>query len=69
MQRQVIERMGPAGRFSLMAELSDEVIDLSLTAIARLHPELTSREVLARFVEKQHGAEIAAGFRKRQTQR
>lgn len=64
-QRAILQRMGPAGRFSLMADLSDEVISLAHQAIRRAHPELDDAGILVRFVNHHYGPELAEGVRRR----
>jgi hypothetical protein len=61
--------MGPAGRFALMAELSDEVIAMAHQAIAQTHPALDGVEIRVRFIEQNYGLALAQAVRRRLQER
>ena len=62
-QLQLLRDMSPADRVALALRLSSDVICASKRAIARTHPELTTRQVEHLFVELHYGKELADALR------
>jgi len=63
-QIELLREKTPAERFMLAAQLSQDVIQASKRAIARVHPEFTPRQVEHLFIELHYGRELADAVRK-----
>lgn len=64
-QIELLREKTPAERFMLAARLSQDVVQASKRAIARVHPEFTPRQVEHLFIELHYGRELADAVRKR----
>ena len=59
-QLAALRRLGPAGRFRLAAEMSEDARRISFEAERRRHPELTIAEARLVVLRRLWGAELAA---------
>jgi hypothetical protein len=64
-QLEVLRRAGPAGRYRLLCQLTDEVIDLSWRNLRAAHRADDGETVRLRFLEACYGAELAAAVARR----
>ncbi len=55
-----VRRLGPSGRLSLAAEMSEDARRISIEGERRRHPELTEAEARRAVFRRQWGAELAA---------
>lgn len=63
-QARLLAEKTPAERLMLAARLTQDVIQASKRAIARVHPEFTPRQVEHMFIELHYGRELADAVRK-----
>jgi len=59
-QLAALRRLGPAGRFRLAAEMSEDARRISLEGERRRHPELTAAEARHAVLRRCWGADLAA---------
>lgn len=64
-QLRLLAEKTPAERLMLAIRLSQEVIQASKRAIARVHPEFTPRQIEHLFIELHYGRELADAVRER----
>ena len=55
-----LRRLGPAGRFRLAAEMSEDARRISIEGEMRRHPELTAAEARLAVLRRMWGRELAA---------
>ena len=55
----MLRQAGPARRFELMAELSDEVVSLRRAALRKAHPLWSDEQIDLKLVEVTYGAGLA----------
>lgn len=58
-QLDLLRRASPGRRLGLALSLSDTVVELSRSALARSRPELTPEELAIRFVRRSYGDSLA----------
>jgi hypothetical protein len=63
-QIELLRRAGPGRRSVLAGKLSADALRLARRAIAEAFPDLDEWEQRAKFLEVQHGKELADGFRR-----
>lgn len=63
-QLRLLREKSPAERAALAVKLSSDVVQASKRAIARMHPELTPRQVGYLFVELHYGKSLADAVRR-----
>lgn len=67
-QIELLRRLTPAQRVSMMRSLSATAIGLSRRALARTNPGLDGHELNLLFIEMNYGKELADGVRRDGTQ-
>lgn len=60
---QLMREKTPAERVQMAMNLTAQVREASRRAIARVHPELSPREIEYRFIELHYGKDLADGVR------
>lgn len=55
-----LDRMGGPARLEAALELSETIRDIRLAGIRARHPELTQRQIVARWVREEYGLELPA---------
>ena len=59
----MLRRKSPADRVALALQLSSDVVRASKRAIARIHPELTIRQIEHLFIELHYSSDLADAVR------
>ncbi len=62
-QLELLRRAGPDRRLALAFSLSQSVIEMSRSALRRLHPQASDEELGLLWVRQNYGAELADGLR------